>query len=60
MAPEYCHKGEISTKSDIYSLGILILEIVTGEKNHQSSVDLSGQRYIHSVCVFSLTILTQF
>uniref|UniRef100_A0A0E0B8Q1 Ubiquitin-like domain-containing protein n=1 Tax=Oryza glumipatula TaxID=40148 RepID=A0A0E0B8Q1_9ORYZ len=49
MAPEYCHKGEISTKSDIYSLGILILEIVTGEKNHQSSVDLSGQRFIHSV-----------
>ncbi|OEL14898.1 hypothetical protein BAE44_0024083, partial [Dichanthelium oligosanthes] len=29
-------RGEISAKSDIYSLGILILEIVTGKKNHKS------------------------
>ncbi|CAN6362468.1 unnamed protein product [Urochloa humidicola] len=27
MAPEYLVRGEISTKSDIYSLGILILEV---------------------------------
>ncbi|KAF7020210.1 hypothetical protein CFC21_033332 [Triticum aestivum] len=30
MAPEYVCKGRISPKADIYSFGILILEIVTG------------------------------
>ncbi|XBI23370.1 hypothetical protein VPH35_051937 [Triticum aestivum] len=30
MAPEYLCKGRISPKADIYSFGILILEIVTG------------------------------
>ncbi|KAL6868297.1 hypothetical protein ACP4OV_015142 [Aristida adscensionis] len=49
MAPEYCLRGEISTKSDIYSLGILILEIVTGKKNHQSIGNNSGEQYIEDV-----------
>ncbi|XP_054776521.1 cysteine-rich receptor-like protein kinase 44 [Prosopis cineraria] len=33
MAPEYIMHGHISIKSDIYSLGVLILEIISGEKN---------------------------
>lgn len=49
MAPEYYSEGEISSKSDVYSFGILILEIVTGEKNQRSRVDPSGQRYISTV-----------
>jgi serine/threonine protein kinase len=32
MDLEYLYIGEISTKSDIYSLGILIIIITTGEK----------------------------
>lgn len=31
MAPEYLGKGRISPKADIYSFGVLILEIVTGQ-----------------------------
>ncbi|KAJ1274779.1 hypothetical protein BS78_05G087600 [Paspalum vaginatum] len=49
MAPEYCHRGEISTKSDIYSLGVLILEIVTGEKNYKSRGNMSGEQFIENV-----------
>uniref|UniRef100_A0ACD5TYV6 Uncharacterized protein n=1 Tax=Avena sativa TaxID=4498 RepID=A0ACD5TYV6_AVESA len=30
MAPEYVMEGVFSTKSDIYSFGVLVLEIVTG------------------------------
>jgi serine/threonine protein kinase len=30
MAPEYISKGQISTKADIYSLGVVIMEIITG------------------------------
>ncbi|XP_068322774.1 cysteine-rich receptor-like protein kinase 25 [Pyrus communis] len=33
MAPEYAMNGQFSVKSDVYSLGVLILEIVTGKKN---------------------------
>ncbi|CAL4899286.1 unnamed protein product [Urochloa decumbens] len=31
-APEYLHHGKRSAKSDIYSLGVIILELVTGSK----------------------------
>ena len=37
MAPEYAMHGIISIKSDIYSFGVLLLEVVTGiikEKLH--------------------------
>ncbi|KAH7675709.1 Non-specific serine/threonine protein kinase protein [Dioscorea alata] len=33
MAPEYALHGVFSTKSDVYSYGILVLEITTGKKN---------------------------
>ena len=33
MAPEYVMHGQFSTKSDIYSFGVLVLEIVSGQKN---------------------------
>ncbi|CAM0948777.1 unnamed protein product [Alopecurus aequalis] len=33
MAPEYLYCGEEKLKSDIYSLGLLILEVVTGNKS---------------------------
>ncbi|XP_062087418.1 G-type lectin S-receptor-like serine/threonine-protein kinase RKS1 isoform X2 [Humulus lupulus] len=33
MSPEYAMEGRFSFKSDVYSLGVLILEIVTRRKN---------------------------
>ena len=43
MAPEYLYRGEISTKSDIYSLGVLILETTTREENYRGSEPSAGQ-----------------
>ncbi|CAL9052628.1 unnamed protein product [Musa banksii] len=39
MAPEYAMHGFFSAKSDVFSYGVLILEILTGQKNsgHQGS-----------------------
>ncbi|XP_024961890.1 cysteine-rich receptor-like protein kinase 10 [Cynara cardunculus var. scolymus] len=34
MAPEYALHGQYSVKSDVFSFGVLVLEIVTGRKNH--------------------------
>lgn len=33
MAPEYAMDGVYSEKSDVFSFGVVILEIVTGKKN---------------------------
>lgn len=34
MAPEYAMHGYLSVKTDVFSFGILVLEIVSGRKNH--------------------------
>ncbi|XP_057421884.1 cysteine-rich receptor-like protein kinase 26 [Lotus japonicus] len=33
MAPEYVREGLFSVKSDVFSFGVLVLEIVSGQKN---------------------------
>ncbi|KAK4798664.1 hypothetical protein SAY86_030990 [Trapa natans] len=40
MAPEYALYGQFSVKSDVFSFGILVLEIVSGQKNNHF---LSGE-----------------
>ncbi|PUZ44320.1 hypothetical protein GQ55_8G078800 [Panicum hallii var. hallii] len=49
IAPEYLYRGEISTMSDIYSLGMVILEITTGEKNCAVSQDRSARLFVDNV-----------
>ncbi|KAH9317041.1 hypothetical protein KI387_018810, partial [Taxus chinensis] len=34
MAPEYAMHGQLSVKADVYSFGILLLEILCGKKNN--------------------------
>lgn len=34
MLPEYAMRGQYSIKSDVFSLGVLILEIITGRRSH--------------------------
>ncbi|KAL4574026.1 hypothetical protein LXL04_020848 [Taraxacum kok-saghyz] len=36
MAPEYLAHGQLTEKADVYSFGVLILEIVTGMENNRS------------------------
>ncbi|RWR90857.1 cysteine-rich receptor-like protein kinase 25 [Cinnamomum micranthum f. kanehirae] len=37
MAPEYVMHGQFSIKSDVFSFGVLLLEIVSGQKNAYDS-----------------------
>ena len=34
MAPEYVMRGNYSVKSDAFSFGVIVLEIVTGRNNN--------------------------
>jgi hypothetical protein len=43
------YTGEISTQADIYSLGLLIIQIITGDKVTSSNEDKCGTRYIEQV-----------
>ncbi|XP_039166671.1 cysteine-rich receptor-like protein kinase 10 [Eucalyptus grandis] len=52
MSPEYLMFGHFSVKSDIFSYGVLMLEIITGKKNSQffaldSNEDLLGYVWKH-------------
>jgi disease resistance protein RPM1 len=49
MAPEYLYKGEISAQSDIYSLGLMIIEITTREKNCPEKDQPSARKFIDKV-----------
>ncbi|KAG8036290.1 hypothetical protein GUJ93_ZPchr0182g2750 [Zizania palustris] len=37
MAPEYAMRGQYSVKSDVFSFGVMMLEIVTGRRNSSST-----------------------
>lgn len=32
MSPEYAYLGHVSTKSDMFSFGVIVLEMVTGRR----------------------------
>lgn len=34
MAPEYIVRGQLTDKADVYSYGVLVLEIVCGRRNN--------------------------
>lgn len=42
MAPEYMMRGNYSVKSDAFSFGVMVLEIVTGRKNTNDSSQQSS------------------
>lgn len=33
MSPEYAMHGQFSVKSDVFSFGVLLLEIISGKRN---------------------------
>ncbi|KAK6149827.1 hypothetical protein DH2020_017352 [Rehmannia glutinosa] len=39
MAPEYAMRGRFSEKSDVFSFGVLVLEIISGERNTSFYID---------------------
>ncbi|CAO2842803.1 unnamed protein product [Amaranthus hypochondriacus] len=49
MAPEYVITGHYSVKSDVYSFGIIVLEIISGERNKFVRLDDNAESLVHRV-----------
>jgi hypothetical protein len=46
MAPEYAIDGLFSIKSDVFSFGVLLLEIISGKKNRAHNYQERDQNLI--------------
>ncbi|KAL6868104.1 hypothetical protein ACP4OV_014949 [Aristida adscensionis] len=46
VPPEYIEKGKISEKFDVFSLGVIILKLVTGPDVYGTRSDLSSEEFI--------------
>ncbi|XWS19236.1 hypothetical protein CRYUN_Cryun32bG0113500 [Craigia yunnanensis] len=42
-APEYAIHGQLSVKVDTYSFGVVVLEIISGQKNTETSLDPTAE-----------------
>ncbi|KAG7031112.1 Cold-responsive protein kinase 1, partial [Cucurbita argyrosperma subsp. argyrosperma] len=45
LAPEYAIRGQVTRKSDIYSFGVLLVEIVSGRCNKNTKLPI-GEQYL--------------
>ncbi|WRX26759.1 Serine-threonine/tyrosine-protein kinase [Theobroma cacao] len=47
MAPEYVMEGVFSIKSDVFSFGVLLLEIISGKRNNGYHVSERGESLLN-------------
>ena len=63
MAPEYIDRGIISKKADIFSLGVIIVEIITGHRDYPNigeRTETSLKHYTDEVRLFSIITYINF
>ncbi|KAK7310105.1 hypothetical protein RJT34_07381 [Clitoria ternatea] len=46
MAPEYLMHGHLSVKADVFSFGVLVLELITGQRNSSFDLDPNAQNLL--------------
>ena len=53
MAPKYAYHGHFSIKSDIFSFGVIVLEMICGQKNSYFSNSENGEDLLSYVSTIS-------
>ncbi|KAG4991345.1 hypothetical protein AAZX31_09G112400 [Glycine max] len=46
LAPEYLMHGHLTVKADVFSYGVLVLELVSGQRNSSFDMDVSAQNLV--------------
>ncbi|XP_015895441.1 cysteine-rich receptor-like protein kinase 43 [Ziziphus jujuba] len=46
MAPEYVMHGHLSVKADVFSFGVLVLELISGQRNSTFNLSLDAQNLL--------------
>lgn len=49
MAPEYLMHGHLSEKADVFSFGVVVLELISGEKNSKFNRDPESRNLLEWV-----------
>jgi serine/threonine protein kinase len=52
MAPEYASSGKLTEKSDVFSFGVVLLELITGRKPVDASNPLGDESLVEWVSFF--------
>ncbi|XP_074269985.1 G-type lectin S-receptor-like serine/threonine-protein kinase At1g11300 isoform X1 [Silene latifolia] len=60
MSPEYAMEGRFSEKSDVFSFGVLLLEIVSGRRNSNFEDDESSSLVAHAWKLWNEDEITSF
>lgn len=55
MAPEYASSGKLTEKSDVFSYGVVLLELITGRKPVDASQPLGDESLVEWVNNFIQT-----
>ena len=54
MPPEYLVHGQLTEKVDVYSFGVLLLEIVTGRQNNRTKTIEYSSECLNLITIVSL------
>jgi pyruvate dehydrogenase phosphatase len=57
MPPEYIERCEITSKFDVFSLGVMIVRIIAGDEGYSKSAHLSSQEFLEHVCMIACMMM---
>ena len=60
MSPEYIMGGIFSIKSDVFSFGVIVLEVLSGKKNRMTYMDKPHTQLLGYVSLAYLHIMLTF
>ena len=46
MAPEYVMHGHLTVKADVFSFGVVVLELISGQRNSSFNLNVDAQNLL--------------